>query len=266
MTGKFGRGAFVAFLTAAAIAGCSSSKKSSGGFSVNNPGDLGNPANLSGASSIADNNLADDTGAFSNNGQNYIGLKCAYNSAGSVSSSTGGSSGADGTAIVLFTTNDVASGADHLYATYFESGKFTPPVEISGDARNETLPGDIDLGHAIMVPLNVDGYKDPTSGQQVQAVARNKGNWVILWSATTRTRDTKLLTSTTAGAEQAVALEGPRRTIYYTLFLKDGKNSSKSISDALGKPDAQTTAGTTRDYSYGFLARGIDLIKSTNGG
>lgn len=267
MTGKLGRGAFFALLTAAAIAGCS---KSGGGSTIlggGNPGDLGNPDNVPNASTISQNNLADDTGAFSNNGQTFLGFKCAYNSSpASVSSSSASSNAADGTAMILFTTRDGASNADRLYATHFEGGSFTVPVEISGDQRDETLGGDIDLNSAILVPLNTGNYADPTTGQQVQAVTRNKGNWVILWSATTRFTDPKLITSSTAGAEQAVALEGPRRTIYYTLFVHSLRSTSKSLSDALGKPNSQTTAGTTKTYEYGFLTRAVDLIKTKNSG
>src|SRR5262245_58981123 len=265
MTGNLGRGAFLALLTAAAIAGCSDSK---GGTTIlgSGSGDLNSPDNVPNASTIAQNNLADDTGAFSNNGQNFVQMKCAYNSAVAGVSSGASANAADDTAVILFKTNDAVSGFDRLYATHFENGSFTAPVEISGVERNENKINDVDIGSAVMVPLNVGGYTDPATGQSAQAVSRNKGNWVILWTATTRFLDPALLTSTTPGAEQAVPLEGPRRTIYYTLFLHSLRNTSKSLSDALGKPNSQTTAGTTQTYEYGFLQRAQDVVKTHNSG
>jgi hypothetical protein len=260
-----GRGAFFALLTAAAIAGCSS-KGSSTTINGGTSGDLNNPNNVPNASSIAQNNLADDTGAFSNNGQDFFRMKSVYNSAVAGVSSGANANAADDTAVLLFLTNDVKSGFDRLYATHFENGSFTPPVQITGDERDENRTLDIDLTAAVIVPLNVGGYADPTTGQGVQAVSRNKGNWAILWTATTRFLDPAVLTSTTPGAEQPVPLEGPRRTIYYTLFLHSRRNTSKALSDALGKPNSQTTAGTAQTYEYGFLTSGQDVIKTHNGG
>src|SRR5262249_30126274 len=52
---------------------------------------------------------------------------------------------------------------------------------------------------------------------------------------------------------------------YYTLFLHSLRNTSSALSDALGKPNAQTTAGTPQKYEYGFLARAQDVIKTHNG-
>jgi hypothetical protein len=264
MRGKLGRGAFFALLTAAAIAGCS---KSQPGITVigGSSGDLNNPANVPNASTIAQNNLADDTGAFSNNGQTFLGMKCAYNSAVAGVSSGANGNAADDSAMILFLTNDAGGGShDRLYATHFEHGNFTVPVEISGVERDETKANDVDLNAAVMVPLNVGGYADPATGQSAQAVSRNKGNWVILWTATTRLTDPGLRSS--KAAEQAVPLEGPRRTIYYTLFQHSLMNTSSALSDALGKPNAQTTAGTPQKYEYGFLTRAQDVIKTHNGG
>jgi hypothetical protein len=264
MTGKFGRGAFFALLTAAAIAGCSNSKKSSGGIVVGNPGDLNNPDNVPQMSSIATHNLADDTGAFSNNGQQFLNAVMTFNSSVGAVSSGSAASANDGSGIMLFTTNDATGNHGRLYATHYENGTFTPPTEISGDFRDELRgAGDIDLGHAIMIPLNVGSYADPATGQQVSAVSRNKGNWVILWSATTRTLDPQLLLIETP-LRASPALEGPRRTIYYTLFLHELRNTSSAVSDVLGKPDASTQAGKVRTYEYGFLKRGVDVIKTKN--
>jgi hypothetical protein len=260
-----GRGAFFALLTAAAIAGCSKSSSSSTILGGGGSADLNNPANVPNASSIAQNNLADDTGGFSNNGQSFIFMKCAYNS--SVAGVSSGSNGkaADDSAMILFLTNDTNGGPhDRLYATHFERGSFSPPVEISGDDRNELLTQDVSLDATVMVPLNVGGYSDPTTGQGVQAVSRNSGNWAILWTATTESKDPRLLAP--RAAEAAVPLAGPRRTIYYTLFLKSLRNTSSALSDALGKPNSQTTAGTTHQYEYGFLKRAQDVIKTHNSG
>jgi hypothetical protein len=263
------RAVFVGILVTAAIAGCNRNPSPNPPVTIGGPsGDLGNPDNVPNASSIAQNNLADDTGAFSNNGQNLIDLKVVYNSPAAVGTTTTTSTStgpSDDTAIVLFTTHD-PTGNGRLYASHFELGSqdFTPPVEISGDERDEKKDEtDIDLQAAVMVPLNVSSYSD-ASGKTVQSVARNSGDWVILWSATTRRLDPAAVT-TANPAELAVPPEGPRRTIYYTLFIHSLRNTSRKISDALGKPNAQTTVGTAREYSYGFLVRGVDVIKRENG-
>src|SRR5262249_49071489 len=127
MTAKLGRGAFLALLTAAAIAGCSDSGSKTT-ILGSGSGDLNNPDNVPNASTIAQHNPAADPGAFSNNGQDFIRMKSAYTSAVAGVSSGSSSNAADDTAVILFTTTDVTSGFDRLYATHFENGSFPPPV------------------------------------------------------------------------------------------------------------------------------------------
>jgi hypothetical protein len=215
MIRKLGWGAGVALLAAAGIAGCSSDKGStiiSGGGGI---GDLGNLDNLA-LTSIASNNLAPDGGAFSHNGQSFADLICRFNNASSVTSSSGS---ADNTCVVVFRTTSSAAAqvggnntAERVWASHYDGTGFTPPVELSGEDRNDRVNGKTNVSSIVLMPLNVKGYLG-TNGQALTDVQKNAGNWVILWDAVT-SKDTPGNIDDKVGPIQSTPLAGPHHTIY----------------------------------------------------
>lgn len=109
-------------------------------------------------SSVDSNNLADDRRAFTNNDQSITDGAICWDVD-------------NNHAIVLLTTDDNSSGSTHLYATYFDGSRFTPPVEIHGE--NEDLF------------VGVTGFKamflDTAGLSNANARARN-GDAIILFT------------------------------------------------------------------------------------
>lgn len=264
MLKKFGWGAGVALLSAAAIAGCGS--KSKGSTIINSGGgDLSNQDQVP-FSSIAQNNLAIDGNAFSNNGQSFQNLKVVFNNVAIVSS---GSTGGDGSAMVVFSTTDNNTtgfnNVQRIWASHFDGNGFTPPVELDGEDRDSTITGgnarQTVVANVLMCPLNVKNYKD-ASGQPLQVVSDNDGNWVIVWDANTSFQ-TPINSDKQLGPRQAAPADGPHKALYYTLFVKSLRTKSVASSTILGGSGA--TAGAARDYRYGFLHRALE-IEALQGG
>lgn len=270
---KFLGGAWIALAAAAAVAGCS--KSNGGGFFPANFGiDLSGQQNFP-ASAIADNNLAPDGGAFSHNGQNFAELVCKFNQSCTASiSSSGGStsqSSADDSAIVAFTTTDNSgtgtNGAQRLWLSHWDGKSFTPPVEVTGDDRDELKGGSpVTVSGILMCPVNTKNYKNG-AGAALDTVTANAGNWVIVWDAVTA-RNTPVNTDTDKGPRADTGNRGPHRTLYYTLFAKDLRSKSTATSSLLGTGKGAATTGTTpptsafgvREYRYGFLVKGVEIL------
>lgn len=269
---KFGWGATsLALLSAAAMVGCSKSKGSTIITLGGGGGDINDGSSTSfGAISL--NNLSQDGAGFSHNGQT-IGegsVRVVFNEGqvGNVSSSGGGANVqfGDGSAIVAFITNDSTNSStntsysgERLYLSHFDGNGFTPPVEVTGENRDESLTGQISLQNMVICPLNTKNYGTTTT---TQGGARdNDGNWVIVWDATTAFKDPRL--NQRRSADVAAALNGPHRTLYYTLFQKSLRTKSTALSGAIGR--VGTTAGTDREYRYGFLHRAIDITNLGGG-
>lgn len=187
MRKQLAMGAGLALAVGAVALGCSSSKSSGGGFFTLSSVDLNNGDNAP-MSSIASNNLSADGAGFSGSNQNFQALTMKVNK--KPSNTDGPATSADGSAIIAFQTKDELDGHFRLYMSYFDGSAFTPPIEVTGQDRDEYAAGpDITTNNILMIPLNTSGYKGATNSTtgDAGAVRGNSGNWIVVWDATTYT-------------------------------------------------------------------------------
>jgi hypothetical protein len=278
----------VALAVGAVFIGCSSSSHNSGGFFVPSSVDLNNGDNAP-MSSIAQNNLAADNAGFSGSDQNFVALQCKVNK--KPSNSDGPATSADGSAVVAFQTADQNDGHFRLYMSYYNGTTFTPPIEVTGQDRDEyasaggSVP-DITTNNILMIPLNTSGYTGTagaTTGDAGAARA-NSGNWVIVWDATTYTVQPNTLLPNNAlqptigsssvtiplslnqGQRIQQNLQGAHRALYETLFVKSFHSSPSTFSQILGTNGTTTTTGIpSREYRYGFLVTAVQVTTLKRG-
>jgi hypothetical protein len=276
MKSKFGLGAgFV--LTAVAIAvGC-------GSKTTNNIGGTSGELSQSQlpASAISQNNLAPDGGGFSNNNQNanINQVKCAFNvpAPDGAATATNSSTSADGSAMVVFATGNTSNGSggnqgrQRVYAAYWNGSAFTPPTEITGLNRDETVVvgtnAATNIAAVIMIPFNTSNYNDPTGGSPSLTRA-NQGNWVILWDAQTFGG-----TALTGTQGPLADLNGVHHTVYATTFIKSLAQQPITTTNLIGNNAASGTANgkTAVKMQFGFQIQAPEITnelgqQETNGG
>jgi hypothetical protein len=270
------------------IIGCSSSSHSGGGFFVPSAADLNNGDNAP-MSSISQNNLASDNAGFSGPDQNFVALQCKVNK--KPSNSDGPATSADGSAVVAFQTADQNDGHFRLYMSYYDGTTFTPPIEVTGQDRDEYAGAggfapDITTNNILLIPLNTAGYTGTagaTTGDAGAARA-NSGNWVIVWDATTYTvqpntlRPNNALQPTVGSSSVTIPLslnqgqriqqnlQGAHRALYETVFVKSLHTSPSTFSQILGTNGTTTTTGIpSREYRYGFLVTAVQVTTLKRG-
>jgi len=267
MRKKLGLGAGFA-LTAAVIAigGCGSKKTS---INTSTSGELKN--NGFPASSIATNNLASDGGGFSENNQkaSFARFTCKFNFKHPESDAP---SAADNSGMFFFVTSDngsTSANREHVFVSYWNGSTFTPPQEITGEDRDESLTAGSAAGtHAaavILLPLNTSAYVGNTGTANARARA-NAGNWLIVWDGETFTQNQVLNGSSgTAGILQGSAI-GPHHTGWNTVFIKNLASQPLATTNLIGNTAASGTAnGPAIECAYGFQRIGAQFSPYRNG-
>lgn len=200
------------------------------------------------------NNLSPDGGAFSENGASVDQVLVKWNC--DCPDSDGDSSNADNTALVLFTMFDNGTGNVNtkraLFASHYENGTFTPPVELLGDDRDQTVA--IELDSYVLIPMNTASYQSgsTSTATEINTVRDNSGNWLILGEYTTQFQTPGL--DTTGGASLTSNNRGVRRTIASWVFQKNLRSSSLASNALVG--------GVTQPFRYGFQELGT-IIPTT---
>ncbi|MGE0712274.1 MAG: hypothetical protein AB7N76_32360 [Planctomycetota bacterium] len=248
-----GIGAATALTIGLLAAGCSQDGDTivTGGNGSNLPGNN----DQSPFAGFTSNNLAPDGGAFSENGVNVTAYRAVFNC--DCPDSDGASNG-DKSAIVLFTTNDTTVAArTHLFASYFD-GTFTPPVELQGDDRDDSVG--INLNSYVLVPLNTSNYQSgstsTTNSTTINQVRTNSGNWVIMGDYTTQFQTPNL--DVVGGQALTTNNRGARRTFASWVFLKDLRAKALESSSKVG--------GVSQPFRYGFQNIGTIVPTSFQGG
>ena len=260
MTKKVWIGAGFA-LTAAMIAvGCSGNKTT---YNSTQSNELGG-ANALPASAIATNNLGNDGGGFSNNNQaaNVGQVKAVFNNPRVESLSAHTS--ADNSAMIFFVTTDNTSGADHAFVSHFSGGAFTPPVEITGINRDETVgPGatSVHVPAVVMVPFNTQNFID-TNGNANALVRNNGGNWAILWDAETLNTNSLPSITGTGGT-----LAGAHHTVYLNMFLKSFAGQPAATTSQIGNTSTTNVLNGTSavELHHGFQVEGVEITSNVGG-
>lgn len=268
-------------LTAAAIIGCGSDKKTTVAGGTNT--EL-NSNEFGAASSISQNNLAQDKGGFSENNQNWVVSQCRFNVKQPTSDSN--NSSADGSAMIVFATADNATGFQRIYASHFNGSDFTPPQELTGADREESVlptnPAGPNLGthvnSIILVPLNTSSYSSSTgttAGGSDQLVRANAGNWLILWDAQTHTVHPNAITLDTSsgaagnGQQGRIAsadVNGTHHTVYATMFIKNLRSQAIASTQLIGNTSTSGTAnGPATTVKNGFQVTGTEITTLRGG-
>jgi hypothetical protein len=262
-------------LTATLIAvGCNSSKGST--FVTGSSSELGG-SNALPASAISTNNLAADGGGFSNNNQtaNVGTIKAVFNNPRVESLSPHTS--ADNSAMIFFVTTDDVSGWDHAYVSHFAGSTFTPPVEITGANRDETVGGQaggpgatasgtvlnqsIHASSVVMIPFNTSNFVD-TNGNANNLVRSNQGNWAIMWDAETLNTNPN---NTITGSGATIA--GAHHTVYLNMFLKSFAGQPAASTQQIGNTATSNVLNGTSatELHFGFQVTGVEITNAVGG-
>ena len=200
------------------------------------------------------NNLAPDGGGFSENGASVDQVLVKWNC--DCPDSDGNSTNADNSALVLFTMFDNGTGNVNtkraLFASHYENGNFTPPVELMGDDRDQTVA--IELDSYVLVPMNTASYQtgSTSTATEINTVRDNSGNWLIIGEYTTQFQTPGL--DAVGGSKLTANNRGVRRTIASWVFQKNLRNSSLESNNKVG--------GVTQPFRYGFQQLGT-IIPTT---
>jgi len=272
MRNKLGLGAGFA-LTAAVIAigGCSGKKSSNiiAGTSSELGGNNGFPA-----SSIASNNLAADTGGFSENNQtaSFTFFNCKFNFKHAESDAP--KTAADGSGMFFFVTTDNGTSPthpEHVYASYYNGSSFTPPQELTAADRDESQTVGVSGGKnthpaaAVLMPMNTSGYLG-ANGQSNARVRANNGNWVIFWDGNTFTQNQQLVQGGAGNGILTADAVGPHHTVFVTVFIKNLASQALANTTLIGNTAASGTAnGPSIECHYGFQAVGSEAVSNRNG-
>jgi hypothetical protein len=201
------------------------------------------------------NNLAPDGGGFSPNGVSVEEWTVTFNC--DCPDSVGAFNG-DGSAIVLFEVNDFSNGSndDRVYASHYDGTGFTPPVELSGDDRDDTV--DPNLDSYVVLPLNTSNYQsgNTSTATEINQVRDNSGNWLIMGEFTTQFRTPNLDFS---GAHQLTSNnKGARRTVASWVWVSSLRAEAITTSNKVG--------GVTQPFRYGFQQLGTIIPVKFQGG
>jgi len=241
-----------AVLTAGLLAvGCSEDGDTivSGG----NGTDINNNDNVN-ATSIASNNLAPDGGGLSPDSVNANtgAIKVAFSQNHSTSDGTDGS---DGSAMVIFQITDGQSGTNlfRLFATHFNGSTFTPPSELKFRDRDEKVQTTTDA--VSMVYLSTAQYTAATgaNADQVNNTRANDGNWYILVDYTTFFNDPRNSVSQTPPTNTV----GPHRAVGLVVFVKSLRDQAAATSTKVG--------AVSQTFFYGFQEYGTEVNVARSG-
>jgi len=262
-----------AFALAAVGIGCSSSKSSGGGFFQPTEVSAGNFP----ASSIAQNNVGQDGGGFSNNNQtaSFGSFICSFNNK---NPNCDAPTTADGSAVFFFVTTDLASagqpaGRERVYVSYFNGSQFSPPQEITAKDRNEALnAGTPCATHAmatVLIPLNTSQYKDGAGATNSQ-VSANAGNWAVLWDYETFSQSPALVIPDVVGDSLSAVTDavgsGAHHTVALNWVIKAQVANPDVITNLIGNT-ATTGApnGPATELKFGVQIVGTEITLETAG-
>lgn len=198
------------------------------------------------ASSIFTNNVWVDGGGFSPNDADLTGYRVIWSC--DAADSDGEFQG-DNSAIVLFQVQTQTTPArTEQYVSHYNGQNFTQPEQMIGVDQDETVaPGP--LNSVVALQLNTSDYTTSVQADQAR-VRMNDDNWLVVWSATTFTNNPQ-----NAITQVQTSSVGPHRTIYYTVFRKESRDTNETtLSDFIG---ATANPVTLR---HGWVLPGIEVV------
>lgn len=188
-----------------------------------------------GFTTIGSNNLAPDGGGLSPDGTNATDFRVIYNEN---SGSSDGSSTADCSAVILFTTDD-----GRTFVTHYNASSITPPVELQATDHGSSA---FDIQSACVSFLNTSGYENSgASADVVNAVRQNNGMILLVMSGRTA------LSSNTASLNNVGTAFGVHTALWSWLFNPAFRGTEQLFSTTTANlvGSIPATATTSRYYN-----------------